>query len=68
MKDLENLFIEVKKGVEFGYTYGHNSPTHPFEFFIYNKNNNKVRARVYLDETELKRLRMAINEHLGEAE
>lgn len=64
----EKIVIDDDRHFDYGYTYGHNRPGDPFEFVIYNKKNNGVRARVLLDKTQLLGLAKAICEHLGEGE
>lgn len=65
MESTTKVHMSNEKHFDYSCTYAEGKPEDGFEFAIYNKKNNEVRAKVKLDKTQLLRLAESICKCLG---
>lgn len=66
MESVTKKHMENEKHFDFGCTYSEGKPDNGFEFIIYNKKNNGIRAKVKLNKTQLLGLADSICKCLGD--
>ena len=66
MEPVTKKHMKNERHFDYGCRYENGNPENGFEFIIYNKKNNRIRAKVKLDKTQLLGLADSICKCLGD--